>query len=118
MQLDDRVWSIESIDGQLEIQQREPTEADASLHTDPQTLNALLQDPAGLDAAIATGAVHAEGSLRALRQLGVSREKMVETFGGNGLARLERLEAADMARRATEAKIIEGEVIEVQNNGR
>ncbi|WP_445215679.1 hypothetical protein ACKWRH_24930 [Bradyrhizobium sp. Pa8] len=55
--------------------------------------------------------------LRALRQLGVSREKMVETFGGNGLARLERLEAAEIARRATEAKIIDGHVIEVQNNG-
>ncbi|MET4345515.1 hypothetical protein [Bradyrhizobium sp. RT9a] len=55
--------------------------------------------------------------LRALRQLGVSREKMVETFGGNGLARLERLEAADMARRASEAKLIEGNLIEVENNG-
>ena len=33
--------------------------------------------------------------LRALRKLGVSHEKMVETFGGNGLARLEALEAAD-----------------------
>jgi hypothetical protein len=49
--------------------------------------------------------------LRALRQLGVSREKMIETFGGNGLARLERLEAADAARRAMEAKLIEGQVI-------
>jgi hypothetical protein len=55
--------------------------------------------------------------LRALRQLGVSREKMVETFGGNGLARLERLEATDMARRSSEAKIIDGHVIEVQANG-
>jgi hypothetical protein len=49
--------------------------------------------------------------LRALRQLGVSREKMIENFGGNGLARLERLETADMARRAVEAKVIDGEVI-------
>ncbi|MCA1474768.1 hypothetical protein [Bradyrhizobium sp. NBAIM08] len=49
--------------------------------------------------------------LRALRQLGVSREKMIETFGGNGLARLERLEAADAARRAMEAKLIDGQVI-------
>jgi len=49
--------------------------------------------------------------LQALRQLGVSREKMIETFGGNGLARLERLEAADIARRSTEAKVIDGEVI-------
>jgi hypothetical protein len=50
--------------------------------------------------------------LRALRQIGASREKLVELFGGNGLARLERLEAADNARRAAEAKIIDGEVIE------
>ena len=35
--------------------------------------------------------------LQALRQLGTSREKLIELFGGNGLARLERLEAADMA---------------------
>jgi hypothetical protein len=55
--------------------------------------------------------------LRALRQLGVSREKMIETFGGNGLARLERLEATDIARRASEAKIIDGDVIEVSANG-
>jgi len=55
--------------------------------------------------------------LRALRQLGTSQEKLRELFGGNGLARLERLEAADMARRALEAKdvtagaVIEGEVV-------
>jgi hypothetical protein len=55
--------------------------------------------------------------LQALRQLGTSREKLLELFGGNGLSRLERLEAADMTRRANEAKIIEGEVIEVQANG-
>lgn len=49
--------------------------------------------------------------LQALRQLGTAREKLLELFGGNGLARLERLEAADTARRATEAKLIEGQVI-------
>jgi DNA-binding HxlR family transcriptional regulator len=69
VQLDDRTWGIASVDGQVEIPSQEPTEADASLRTDPDTLNALLQDPAGLDAAIATGAVHAEGNLAALRQL-------------------------------------------------
>ncbi len=47
--------------------------------------------------------------LRALRQLGVSREKMVETFGENALPRLERLEAADNARRAEQAKVIGGD---------
>jgi hypothetical protein len=61
----------------------------------------------------------AEGleELKALRELGVSREKMIENFGGNGLARLERLEAAEMAKRSDEAKLIEGEVIEVAANG-
>jgi hypothetical protein len=49
--------------------------------------------------------------LRAMRQIGATREKLVELFGGNGLARLERLEAADHARRASDAKIIDGEVI-------
>jgi hypothetical protein len=49
--------------------------------------------------------------LNALRQLGTSREKLVELFGGNGLARLEKLEAADHARRANVAKVIEGEVV-------
>jgi hypothetical protein len=49
--------------------------------------------------------------LQAMRQIGATQEKLVELFGGNGLARLERLEAADRARRSTEAKIIEGEVI-------
>jgi hypothetical protein len=52
--------------------------------------------------------------LRALRKLGVSHEKMVETFGGNGLARLEALEAADTAQRAQNAKVIEGEAVDVE----
>jgi hypothetical protein len=55
--------------------------------------------------------------LQALRQLGTSREKLLELFGGNGLARLERLEAADLGRRADAAKVIDGEVIEVSANG-
>jgi phage terminase small subunit len=49
--------------------------------------------------------------LRALRQLGTTREKLVELFGGNGLARLEQLEAADTERRAARAKVVEGEVV-------
>jgi phage terminase small subunit len=47
--------------------------------------------------------------LRALRQLGVSREKMIETFGENALPRIERLEAADNASRAEQAKVISGD---------
>lgn len=49
--------------------------------------------------------------LHALRSLGTSRDKLLELFGGNGLARLERLEAEDMEHRATSAKIIEGSVV-------
>jgi phage terminase small subunit len=49
--------------------------------------------------------------LRALRQLGTAHEKLLELFGGNGLARLEQLEAADTERRAASAKVIEGETL-------
>jgi phage terminase small subunit len=57
--------------------------------------------------------------LRALRQLGTSREKLIELFGGNGLARLEVLEAADAAQRAQSAKVIEGKVIDEEpDNGK
>ena len=48
--------------------------------------------------------------LRALRQLGTTREKLLELFGGNGLARIEALEAADTVQRANNAKVIDGEV--------
>jgi len=53
--------------------------------------------------------------LQALRQLGTSREKLLELFGGNGLARLERLEAAELMRRADTAKMIEA--MEIPDNG-
>jgi phage terminase small subunit len=52
--------------------------------------------------------------LRAVRQLGAPREKLIEIFGGNGLARLEALEAADTAQRAQDAKVIEGEAVEIE----
>jgi phage terminase small subunit len=51
--------------------------------------------------------------LRALRQLGTARDKLLELFGGNGLLRLEALEAADKERRVATAKMIEGQAIEV-----
>ena len=55
--------------------------------------------------------------LRALRQIGATKEKLIELFGGNGLSRLEKLEAADNARRAADAKLIDADYIEVQANG-
>ena len=51
--------------------------------------------------------------LRALRMLDTPRPKLIELFGSNGLDRLERLEAADKVRRANEAKMIEGEIVDV-----
>jgi DNA-binding HxlR family transcriptional regulator len=69
VQLDDRVWTISTADGQLEVLSHDTAAADATLRTDPETLNSLLHDPAGLDAAIARGAVHTEGNLSALRRL-------------------------------------------------
>jgi hypothetical protein len=50
--------------------------------------------------------------LKALRQLGATREKLLELFGPNGLDRLEALEAVEIAQRAAQAKVIEGRVIE------
>ncbi len=43
--------------------------ADAGIRTDPVTLNALLLDPDGLDAALATGAAEIDGDVDALRRL-------------------------------------------------
>ena len=51
--------------------------------------------------------------LKALRALNTSHDKMLEVFGVNGLDRLLALEAADHARRAEAAKVIEGAAIEV-----
>jgi hypothetical protein len=45
--------------------------------------------------------------LRALRQLGTSREKLIELFGASGLPRIEALESADAAQRAEKAKVID-----------
>jgi DNA-binding HxlR family transcriptional regulator len=69
VQLDDRVWTVSSPDGQMQIEPDEVAGPDASLCTDPGTLNALLLDPAGLDAAIAAGAIRVEGEISAVRQL-------------------------------------------------
>jgi phage terminase small subunit len=59
--------------------------------------------------------VEAVEELRALRKLGTVRDKLIELFGGNGLARIEALEAADAHRRAMAAKLIDAdEVIEAE----
>jgi hypothetical protein len=55
--------------------------------------------------------------LKALRALHTPHAKMLEVFGVNGLDRLLTLEAADQARRADAAKVIEG-TIEAGLDGR
>jgi phage terminase small subunit len=51
--------------------------------------------------------IEALEELRALRHVGTPRDKLLELFGGNGLARLEKLEAEDNARRADKATIVD-----------
>jgi hypothetical protein len=53
--------------------------------------------------------------LHALRHLGTGREKLIELFGSTGLDRLEMLEAADQARRAAQAKVIDAQPVGVTN---
>jgi DNA-binding HxlR family transcriptional regulator len=69
LELDHRVWTIRTAAGQVHVEPGEPATAEVSLRADPQTLNALLGDPAALDAALADGTVVAAGNLPALRRL-------------------------------------------------
>jgi DNA-binding HxlR family transcriptional regulator len=69
VQLDDSVWTISSPHGRMEIQPGDPDASDAGIQTDPRRLAALLLNPDGLDAAIASGSVHADGKISALRRL-------------------------------------------------
>jgi hypothetical protein len=52
--------------------------------------------------------------IRALRQLGTPRPKLLEIYGPNGLDRIEALEAAEL-RRSDKAKVIDAEYVEVTN---
>jgi DNA-binding HxlR family transcriptional regulator len=69
LELDDQVWSVRAVAGQVHVQPGEPAEAGASLRTDPKTLNALLEDPGARDVAISDGSATAAGDLPALRGL-------------------------------------------------
>lgn len=69
LRLADRVWTLAPHGGVFEIKPDDPAAADAGIRTSPTTLNALLLDPDGLDAALASGAAEAEGDLDALRRL-------------------------------------------------
>lgn len=69
LELGDRVWAVRSESGRLDIRAGAPAAPDASLRTDPTTLNTLLADPAALDARLSDGSVVATGDLTALRRL-------------------------------------------------
>ncbi|MFC5924207.1 winged helix-turn-helix transcriptional regulator [Micromonospora vulcania] len=69
IELDERVWTVRAAAGQVQVEPGEPSRADASLRADPQTFNALLDDPSALDAAVSDGSVVAAGDLAALRRL-------------------------------------------------
>jgi DNA-binding HxlR family transcriptional regulator len=69
LQLDDRVWTVQARAGRVDIEPGTPIQPDASVRTDPATLNALLSDPAALDTALAAGSVVTTGDEVALRRL-------------------------------------------------
>lgn len=69
LELDERVWTVRTTAGQVQVMPDQPTDTDVSLHASPATLNALLADPTQLDTLIANGRVAATGDLPALRRL-------------------------------------------------
>lgn len=69
LELGDRVWTVKTEPGRLQVQPGEPANPDASLRTDPVTLNVLLAASTDLDDAVADGTVDAAGDLTTLRRL-------------------------------------------------
>ncbi len=74
VELDARVWTVRTEPGRLTIEPGEPGAPDATIRTDPPTLNALLETPSDLDAAIADGRVEVGGDRKAVRGLLRERE--------------------------------------------
>ncbi|MET8845458.1 winged helix-turn-helix transcriptional regulator [Amycolatopsis sp. NPDC004625] len=69
VELDARVWTVHTEPGRLTVEPGEPAAPDATIRTDPPTLNALLETPSELDAAIADGRVAVGGDRKAVRRL-------------------------------------------------
>jgi DNA-binding HxlR family transcriptional regulator len=69
IELDDRVWTVRTVAGQVDIQPGDPTEPDASLRTDPKTLNTLIGDPDALRTAMSDGSVAILGDITVLETL-------------------------------------------------
>lgn len=69
LELDEQVWTVRTEAGQVQVEPGEPAAADASLRAEPKTVNALLENPGALDAALSDGSAAADGDLPALRTL-------------------------------------------------
>ena len=68
-ELGESVWAVRTQAGEVRVEPGEPAAPDATLRTDPLTLNDVLADPPSLDAAVADGRVEASGDVAALRRL-------------------------------------------------
>ncbi|SEF37019.1 DNA-binding transcriptional regulator, HxlR family [Amycolatopsis pretoriensis] len=69
VELDSRVWTVRTEPGRLTVEPGEPEAPDTTIRTDSPTLNALLEVPSDLDAAIADGRVTVDGDRKAVRRL-------------------------------------------------
>jgi DNA-binding HxlR family transcriptional regulator len=69
VQLDDRVWTVRTARGQLHVEPGEPADPDATIQTDPWSLNTLIDEPGGFAAAVADESVIVTGALAAVRRL-------------------------------------------------
>ncbi|WIY02786.1 winged helix-turn-helix transcriptional regulator [Amycolatopsis mongoliensis] len=69
VELDSRVWTVRTEPGRMTVEPGEPAAPDATIRTDPPTLNALLEKPSDLDAAIADGRMTVDGDRKAVRRL-------------------------------------------------
>jgi predicted lipid carrier protein YhbT len=69
VELDSRVWTVRTEPGRLTVEPGEPATPDATIRTDPPTLNALLERPHDLDKAIDDGRMTVEGDRKAVRRL-------------------------------------------------
>ncbi|GAA1028143.1 winged helix-turn-helix transcriptional regulator [Virgisporangium ochraceum] len=63
VELDDRVWTVSSRDGETVVTQGQPEHADGSVRTDPRTLNELIDDPAALPDLVAAGRAETHGAI-------------------------------------------------------
>jgi DNA-binding HxlR family transcriptional regulator len=68
-ELDGGRWTASVADGRLEVRSGEHGPAGLVVRTDPWTLNGLLYDPTGFDAAISSGRLAVDGDRDVLRRL-------------------------------------------------